>query len=241
MSSLPPIAKDAAGDELPSPQCPLILLPGVGGDARMFGPQRTAFPELIVPEWIEPQPNEPLADYAARFARVVDPGGPCFLGGVSFGGVVALEVATHLQTRECYLFGSIRDPREMPARLKIFRSISDLIMILKWISPIALAYGSRWMNPTIRGMFHQLKDTDQRFLRWAASAILKWKPSEGVSRVRVVQIHGDRDWVFPIGRTAADKMIPGAGHLMSLTHAEQVNQFVRERMEEEVRRVKGEG
>ena len=230
MSTLPPHANAIPGDDLPTPQCPLILLPGVGGDARMFGPQRSAFPELIVPDWIEPLRNEPLADYAARFAKVVDPGGPCFLGGVSFGGVVALEVASHLTTRECYLFGSIRDPREIPARLKVFRSISDLIMILKWLSPTALAYGGRFLNPTARGMLHQVKDTDRRFLRWAAGAILKWKPSPGVSRVRVVQIHGDRDWVFPIGRTSADKTIKGAGHLMSLTHAEEVNQFVRERM-----------
>lgn len=213
-------------------KAPLILLPGVGGDSRLFTGQRQAFPELVVPAWIEPKPREPLVEYAARFADVIDPGCPCFLGGVSFGGVVALEVATHLQTRECYLFGSIRDPREIPVRLQIFRSISDLIMIPKWVSPFALTYGGRWFNPVVRGMLHQLKDADARFLRWAAGAILRWKPSPEVRQVRVVQIHGDRDWVFPIGRIVADKMITGAGHLMSLTHADQVNTFVRQRMNE---------
>lgn len=209
---------------------PLILFPGVGGDSRLFSPQRIAFPELIVPRWIEPKPREPLAEYAARFADVIKPHRPCFVGGISFGGVVALEVAAHLPTRECYLFGSIRDPREIPMRLRIFRPGSDLIMIPKWLAPFALAYTGRWFNPVVRGFLHQLKDADSKFLRWAAGAILTWKPSAGVSRVRVVQIHGDRDWVFPIQRISADKTITGAGHLMSLTHADQVNSFVRQRM-----------
>lgn len=211
-------------------QSPLILLPGLGGDSRLFGPQRAAFPELVVPSWIEPERNEPLAEYAARFAKVVDPGRACFVGGVSFGGVVALEVASHLATRECYLFGSIRDPKEIPTRLRFFRSISNLVMVPKWLSPLALRCGGRWLNPSVRGALHQFKDADDRFLRWAAKAILTWVPSAGIDRVRVVQIHGDRDWVFPIGHTSADKTVAGAGHLVSLTHADEVNQFVRERM-----------
>ena len=209
---------------------PLILLPGLGGDTRLFDAQRPAFPELITPKWIEPQKNEPLAEYAARFAEVIDPGQPCFLGGVSFGGVVALEVASHLKTRECYLLGSIRSPKQMPGRLKIFRPISNLIIIPKRLSPWVLTIGGRWLTPTVRGALHQLKDSDDSFLRWAANAILTWKPSAGVDQVRVIQIHGDRDRVFPIGYVAADKTIPYAGHLVSLTHSDEVNQFIRERM-----------
>lgn len=230
MSTESPNANAESLGHSPAGQSPLILLPGVGGDSRMFSPQRIAFPELVVPRWIEPDRHEPLADYAARFAKVIDPGCPCFMGGVSFGGVVALEVSTHLAARECFLFGSIPDPREIPYRLRIFRSISDLIMIPKWLSPFALTYGGRWFNPVIRGVLHQLKDADARFLRWAGGAILKWKPSPAVSKVRVVRIHGDRDWVFPIRKVAIDKKIVGGGHLLSMTHAEEVNRFVRERM-----------
>lgn len=230
MSTEPPPANADQDGPSPTRQCPLILLPGLGCDARMFSPQRAAFPELIVPQWIPPERKEPLAHYAARFAKVIDPGVPCFLGGVSFGGVVALEVATHLATRECYLFGSIRGNREIPIRLNIFRHISDMIMILKWSSPVALNYGGRWFSPAIRGVLHQLKDADPSFVRWAARAILHWKPSPEIARLHIVQIHGDRDWVFPIWRLTAEKTIKGAGHLMSMTHADEVNAYVRERM-----------
>ena len=230
MNTEPPGMNDESRKQPQATQSPLILLPGLGGDSRLFRPQRAVFPQLVIPDWIEPQPDEPLVDYAARFARILDPGQPCFIGGVSFGGVVALEIATHLKTRECYLLGSIRSPKEVPPRLKIFRSISNLIMIPKWLSPWALTCGGRWLNPMVRGVLHQLNDADDRFLRWAARAILKWTPSEGVARVRVVQIHGDRDRVFPYSHIFADKTIAGAGHLVSLTHADEVNQYLRERM-----------
>ena len=213
-----------------SKHAPLILLPGMGGDGRLFRPQRAVFPNLIVPSWIEPLPKESLVDYAARFAKVIDPGQPCFLGGVSFGGVVALEVASHLMTRECFLLGSIRSPQEIPRRLRLFRSVSGLVMIPKWLSPCVLACGSRYLNPTVRGALHQVHDADGRFLRWAAQAILNWTPSDGVKSVRVSQINGDRDRVFPHGLTKADRVVPGAGHLVSLTHPDVVNQFLLERM-----------
>jgi len=210
---------------------PLILFPGLGCDDRVFANQRAAFPEMIVPKWIEPKPREPLSDYAARMAEIIDPGRPCFLGGLSFGGVMALEVATHLMCRECYQFASIRGLDQLPPRLKMFHYTSDMVMLVKWFSPVIMATGGGWLRPIVRHTLQQIKDTDPRFMRWAARAILHWQPSEATRKVRLVQIHGDGDWVFPSQLIAADLMIPGARHLVSITHADEVNEYVRKRME----------
>ncbi|WP_010587269.1 alpha/beta fold hydrolase [Schlesneria paludicola] len=210
---------------------PLILFPGLGGDSRLFSTQRAAFPDLIVPSWIEPEWDEPLVDYAARFAKTIDPGVPCFLGGVSFGGVVALEVASRLLNYECYLIGSVRSHLHIPRRLRALRPVTDLIFIPKWIGSAALFSAGRWMHPLRCGALRQLHEADLRFLRWAAKAILTWIPSAGVEQVRVAQIHGERDLIFPARNVTADLTVLGAGHLVSLTHSLQVNQFLRDRME----------
>ena len=68
---------------------PLILLPGMGADARMFTSLRGRLPEIVTPKWIKPLPRETLVEYARRFAQVIDPGRPFFLGGASLGGVMA--------------------------------------------------------------------------------------------------------------------------------------------------------
>src|SRR5204863_6450986 len=91
---------------------PLLLLPGMGTDERLFRYQKEAFPTLIVPPWIEPLAGESLSHYAAHLARIVDPGVPCFIGGASFGGIVALEMANHLHARACFLIASVSSPEQ---------------------------------------------------------------------------------------------------------------------------------
>src|SRR4051812_45705088 len=103
---------------------PLILLPGMGADERLFVPQREVFgDQLIVPKWISHVENDTIATYAQRLAEKVDPKKPCFVGGASFGGFVAMEMARHLQTLGVFLIGSVRTPDEMPPSLRALRPI----------------------------------------------------------------------------------------------------------------------
>jgi pimeloyl-ACP methyl ester carboxylesterase len=219
---------------------PLILLPGMGGDARMFGPQLAAMANASVPAWIEPHHGESLASFAARMAAAVDPGGRCFVGGASFGGMVAVEMARHLSARACFLIGSIRSPREFPRRIRVLRPwlgrvagrVPDLVpacaKAVRWLIPPQLA-------PATRSMLQQLADTDRRFFRWAALAVLRWPPSPEPIAVPILQIHGDRDHVLPHRLTRPEVLVPGAGHLLSMTHGEVVNEFLRTGMERYVR------
>ena len=102
---------------------PLILLSGMGADERVFAPQLAAFPNLRVPKWIEPITGESLARYAARFARHINPGAPCVVGGASFGGFVAVEMAKHLNAKGCILIGSVRSPADLPRRVRALRCL----------------------------------------------------------------------------------------------------------------------
>src|SRR5687767_12182418 len=102
---------------------PLILFPGMGADHRLFAAQRVAFPNLVVPPWLAPERDEALADYAARFAATLAHYGPCFIGGSSFGGFVAVEAARHLPIKACLLIGSVRGPAELPRRIRSLRGV----------------------------------------------------------------------------------------------------------------------
>lgn len=39
---------------------------------------------------------------------------------------------------------------------------------------------------------------------------------------------GDKDFVFLLRLTKADQLVAGGGHVISLSHARQVNEFIRE-------------
>jgi pimeloyl-ACP methyl ester carboxylesterase len=216
-----------------SDELPLILLPGLGADARMFSSLRHGLPQLVTPAWIEPLPGETIAQYAKRYAPIIDPGRPFFIGGASFGGVLAQELAVLLpNVRACFVIGSARSADARPWRIRILQPITPLIGILPRVSPLLVTMLGSWLRPPTRGVMTQLADADRRFLRWAAQAVLKWKPSPEIANARVCQIHGDRDRVFPIHRADPDCIIPGAGHLISITHSKQVTQYLATKMAE---------
>ena len=64
-------------------------------------------------------------------------------------------------------------------------------------------------------------------MRWAARAVLHWVPDKTARDVPMLHIHGDRDRLLPHRLTHPDVVVPGAGHLMVLTHSEAVNEFLR--------------
>src|SRR5689334_5595161 len=95
-------------------QIPLILFSGLAADAAVFLPQTQAFPNLEVQGWIEPRPDDTFETYCRRLAGVIRPRGRCVIGGMSFGGMVALEVARHLDPLAVVLIASAREPAELP-------------------------------------------------------------------------------------------------------------------------------
>jgi hypothetical protein len=123
----------------------VVLLPGMAADERLFEPQRRSFPGLIVPPWIEPEPCEPLASYARRIAARLNSSDLLLIGGVSFGGIVALEMADHLGLAECVLISSIRSPAEMPWQLRVLRPLAT-------VGPdrlgITSGWAARWLAPS---------------------------------------------------------------------------------------------
>lgn len=206
---------------------PIILLSGMAADERLFEAQLAAFPNLRVQPWIDPLPGESPRAYAAQLAPMVDPGRPCIVGGASFGGVVALELATHLPALGCILIGSARSPSVLPWRWRLLRPLARL-------GPKALGVlagcGARLGGRLLRGgtirRLQRLSRPEAAFVRWAMCAVVRWRPSPAVRRVRVFHIHGAADRALPVGLARPDVIVPGGGHALSLFSPGAVNEFI---------------
>jgi predicted esterase len=57
-------------------------------------------------------------------------------------------------------------------------------------------------------------------------AVLDWKPT-AINGVPVYRIHGASDLVIPARLVTADTIVPG-GHLINMSHADEVNRFIGE-------------
>ena len=207
------------------------MFSGMGADARVFRRQLESIPQMVVAEWMDPLPGESLASYAARLAEKINPGEPCFVGGASFGGFVALEMINHLDVIGCFLVGSVRSPDEFPGRFKALKKISHAADALPFelatlLSKVALLSGASSSGPHVTELMKQLSESEASFLRWACRAVLEWEgPSTGNTPIH--QIHGEKDAVLPARHTSPDKIIPGAGHALSMSHPDEVTGFLK--------------
>jgi len=88
----------------------------------------------------------------------------------------------------------------------------------------------RVSRPATRTYLRQVGESDDSFLSWAAWAVLTWEENPQPLRIRVWQIHGERDRLLPARCTRPDIVVSGAGHVLSMTHPEEMNRFLKERM-----------
>ena len=209
---------------------PIYLLPGMGTDQQLFALQRSKFPQVIVPEWLTPEKKESLSHFSRRMAASLNESGPCLVGGVSFGGLVALEMAQYLDARACVLISSLKSPRELPLWARIAGPAAWLLpqKADRWISRLG-HWGLRILGPvappSLRAFLRHLSKTKAPMLKWACEATVGWRGAEVVP-CPIYQLHGAADPIFPRRWLTPDRIVAGGGHVLPLTHPFVVNDFI---------------
>jgi pimeloyl-ACP methyl ester carboxylesterase len=204
----------------------IVLFSGMGGDKRMFGPIRAPGFELITPDHLEPERGEDLAAFAERTADRHGLGAEDIVGGVSFGGMLAAQIASQRKLAGAILLASCHQPRRLPAGYRAVELFSRCI-------PDGLL-GLRSWPPLVRGRFAPIDDASARLmiemargyspgmLRRFGRMIVGWP---GVEKIPcpLLSVHGANDRVIPASCIDADLVLPAAGHAFTLTHSGPIN------------------
>jgi pimeloyl-ACP methyl ester carboxylesterase len=208
----------------------LLLLPGLGADERLFKPQADGLPGgLWVPRCPSFEPTDTLGSFAKRLADAFPARIPQVIGGSSFGGMAALELAAILRPKAVVLIGSCTTPAAIRPFFRIAgRTASRLPVALfeprPWLSPF-LFDELRRLNPSDRRLFWEMaRGVPPSFLKWGCGAILSWRPA--AHDVPVFHLHGASDRIIPVGRVAPTEIVPGGGHLLSLSHPAATTDFL---------------
>src|SRR4051812_2879802 len=92
---------------------PVYVFSGLGTDERLF--QYIDFCGFTVHyiKWITPLKGEAIQSYALRITEQIHADKPVFIG-VSFGGVMAVEVARLMVTEGIILIASVKTKLEIP-------------------------------------------------------------------------------------------------------------------------------
>jgi pimeloyl-ACP methyl ester carboxylesterase len=206
-----------------------FLIPGLGADERVFRGLNLPGPVTVL-SWLPPQSaTEPLRHYAARLAEAVPTGQVCWLVGVSFGGLLALEIGRLRPLARIVLISSLANSAQLPLLLKIGRATGLYRLVPFGLLP-RLPRLAQWFFGARNGreyrlLSHILLDTDLVFARWATEQLLQWD-STGVPTA--VRLHGTHDRLLPAGTAYIDYPLSGAGHFMIVSHAAQISRILRD-------------
>jgi pimeloyl-ACP methyl ester carboxylesterase len=204
----------------------IYLISGLGADHRIF--QKLDFgnhPTTFLP-WIIPVKNESLENYLIRFSEKIKREEEIILIGVSFGGMIAVELSKTLPVKKTILISSVKTVDEF----------SWLFEFLKWSSLYTLAplqqvkkrfrlltyfyFGGRTAEEkeTIASM---IRDTDIRILDWSIRIIFNW--TNKVIPKNIYHIHGTKDRIFPIRCVQHVIPVNGGTHFMIANRAAEVS------------------
>lgn len=221
----------------------LILLPGLAADAELYAPQREAFAEsLLLPEWIEPEDeNESLGHYAQRWGESIRPlihmhqqdhPGPIVLGGIAFGAMVALDMASGIGADAVAMISGCLTPDELPSRFVLAQKLGSLTPTSTWpalLSALAIPFAFMdGLGDDDTALLRRLANRiNPQILKWASGAVVDWAgPMDPDAMPPVYRAHGLHDWVIPCPESGVDLVIPTGKHLIHLSHEPTVNGFL---------------
>ncbi len=147
------------------------------------------------------------------------------LVGLSFGGMMSIEIARQIPVRQVVLISSVKGRQEMPpyyngfAR-KVLHRLPDRLLFTnrRFIVQLFMQCGSEAER---RLLDDYLGKKDLRYMRWALNAILQW--NNDWTPPGVVHIHGTSDRPFPRRYVAPTHTIINGGHFMIMNRAEEIS------------------
>ena len=204
----------------------LFLLSGLGADKRVFDFLDLSDFSIHHVDWIIPLPKESMAEYARRLLPQITSDKPVLIG-VSFGGMIALEIAKYISVEKVILISSAKSPNAIPSYFKLIPKLG----LQKWMRPASLKKPNEvffWLFG-VTSKDHKallasiMNDTDEVFLTWAIYAVARW--GDRTLSNHVIQIHGTKDRILNVQN--ADYLVDGGGHLMVVTQAREVSDILK--------------
>jgi pimeloyl-ACP methyl ester carboxylesterase len=211
----------------------IYCISGLGADKRVFVNLKLNDKVTHI-KWIKPLANEQLCDYAKRLTKdqIVNDGNVTLIG-VSFGGIIAVEISKIIKVKHVVIISSVCTTEELPPFLssrtfKYFKFLMSPIIIKTFPGLAYPIFGAEKKDEKIL-LKSIIKDTDLDFMKWAIQAMAIWKNETIPSNL--IHIHGTKDRVFEFSRMKSPVMIDGGTHLMVYNRADEISKIINNNIE----------
>jgi pimeloyl-ACP methyl ester carboxylesterase len=205
----------------------LYCISGLGADEKIFSNLQINGYQLIYIPWIRPHGKERIEEYAKRMSEYIKEDSPVVLG-VSFGGMMGIEIAKQMKLQKLIIVSSIKSTNELPAWMKLAGSLMlhKLLPIrpnkfTEKIDHDRLGVSTADEREMVRAY---RKSADPVYLDWAFHQVLHWKNNWQPDNL--IHIHGDKDKIFPIKKVDPTHIIKGGTHMMIYNRAGEISEYI---------------
>ena len=207
----------------------IYIFSGLGVDKRVFDNIDLNDLNVEFIDWIKPFENEPIKNYSKRISEKITSKNPIIIG-LSFGGMIAVEISKILQTRKIILIASAKNRNQLPkiyhlaGRLKLTKLIPNSLLkkqnfITNWFFGLEKKSEKQLLAII-------LKDTDPNFLGWAINEIATW--NNEFEPNNCIHIHGSKDRIIPIKNVKANFVIENGGHFMTVNRSKEIEKIIKQ-------------
>lgn len=210
----------------------IYCISGLGTDEKIFKNLQLSGYVLKHISWTRPDKGETIEGYAKRMAAQIEEDNAILLG-VSFGGMMGIEIARQKPLKKLILVSSIKSIAEQPRWMKVAGKLK-----LNRVLPVrSFKFTEKFDNARLgvsneeeaKMARHYRESADLVYVEWAVNQILNWK-NKWVPE-NVIHIHGDSDKIFPPKKIKADYLLEGATHFMIYNRAQEISECIRKELE----------
>lgn len=205
----------------------IYFISGLGADESAFMALELPGIEPVFLNWMEPLKGEHIQQYAARMTKRITEPNPIIVG-LSFGGMMAIEIAKLIPVQQLILISSAKTRKELPLYFRICRFVP-----LHRILPLqSIALNTRLMS-FFFGARNQLQQEKLKaiiqnsihgFNKWAVNEVVNWKNQS--IQAPLFHIHGNADNLLPHRYVQADVLIEGGDHFMVVHKANEISEYI---------------
>ncbi|PLX01627.1 MAG: alpha/beta hydrolase [Marinilabiliales bacterium] len=204
----------------------VYFVSGLGADEKVFQNLHIHSDTTTI-QWVDPAGRETISEYALRLTDQIKSANSVLVG-VSFGGIIALEIARLLPVKKVILISSMKSPEEIPSRIRFIGKCG-----LQKVFP---AHSMPWCDSVTMKLFGAVSDFDKvllktvlrsmntGFVNWAFKAMSHW---QGVKlECDILHVHGTSDKIIPIQNVRADIEISDGTHFMISNKADAISEII---------------
>lgn len=210
----------------------VYCISGLGADHTVFDRVQLNNAVLKHLSWAPYDKHEDIPAYAKKLSLSIPDENPIILG-LSFGGMMAVEIAKIRPVKKLLLVSSAKTRQEIAGFGNMLNWLIDHNVIPAFLFNTPNKYlfenfgaETEEEKDMLRAV---LKHSDPHFMKWAMRAVNHWD-NAALPTCPYTHIHGTADRIIPPYHIKPDYWIDGGSHIMIYNRAPEVNAILNKEM-----------